>query len=64
MKLYRGVQPYVMPFMETFFDMIRYMETKLPEDGMLTAGDIVVILSGAPGGEAKSVDFLQIYKIR
>lgn len=64
MKLYRGVQPYVMPFMETFFDMIRYMETKLPEDGMLIKGDIVVILSGAPGGEAKSVDFLQIYKIR
>ncbi|TGK04818.1 pyruvate kinase [Leptospira semungkisensis] len=64
MKLYRGVQPYVMPFMETFFDMIRYMETKLPEDGMLVQGDIVVILSGAPGGEAKSVDFLQIYKIK
>ncbi|TGK00058.1 pyruvate kinase [Leptospira langatensis] len=64
MKLYRGVQPYVMPFMETFFDMIRYMETKLPEDGMLAPGDLVVILSGAPGGEAKSVDFLQIYKIR
>ncbi len=64
MKLYRGVQPYVMPFMETFFDMIRYMETRLPEDGMLSRGDIVVILSGAPGGEAKSVDFLQIYKIK
>ncbi|EQA45527.1 pyruvate kinase [Leptospira broomii serovar Hurstbridge str. 5399] len=64
MKLYRGVQPYVMPFMDTFQDMIRHMETKLAEDGMLGQGDIVVILSGAPGGQAKSVDFLQIYKIR
>ncbi|PJZ68662.1 pyruvate kinase [Leptospira perolatii] len=64
MKLYRGVQPFVMPFMETFLDMIRYMESKLTSDEVLSTGDTVVILSGAPGGETKSVDFLQIYRIK
>jgi hypothetical protein len=30
----------------------------------LNKGDIVVIISGTPGGHANSVDFVQIYEIK
>jgi pyruvate kinase len=64
MKLIRGVYPFVLPIMDKFPDMINFMSEKLKADGILQPGDKVVILAGAPGGEAYTVDFLQLYKIR
>jgi len=64
MNLHRGVYPFVIPIMDKFSDMVNYMNEKVKELNLLTAGDSIVILSGTPGGTAKSVDFVQIYKIK
>ncbi|WCL48242.1 pyruvate kinase [Leptospira sp. GIMC2001] len=64
MKLYWGVEPYVMPMMDKFPDMIAFMNKTLKSEGLVKEGDIVVILSGAPGSVAQTVDFIQIYTIR
>ncbi|GBF50593.1 pyruvate kinase [Leptospira ryugenii] len=64
MKLYWGVTPYVMPMMDKFPDMIAFMSKVLKSEGRLKAGDQVVILSGAPGSVAQTVDFIQIHKIK
>jgi pyruvate kinase len=64
MKLYWGVVPYVMPIMEKFPDMIAFMSKVLKSEGKLETGDQVVILSGAPGSVAQTVDFIQIHKIK
>ena len=64
MKLYWGVQPYVMPVMDKFPDMIAFMSKVLKAEGKLKTGDQVVILSGAPGSVAQTVDFIQIHKIK
>ncbi|TGK31715.1 pyruvate kinase [Leptospira gomenensis] len=63
MKLYRGVVPFVMPFFTRLEDMLAHMNQKLKEDELLYPGDKLVILSGAPGANVRSVDFLQIYRI-
>ena len=63
MKLYWGVTPYIMPMMDKFSDMISFMGKTLKAEGKLQVGDTVVILSGAPGSVAQSVDFIQVYKI-
>ncbi|TGN07040.1 pyruvate kinase [Leptospira ilyithenensis] len=64
MKLYWGVEPYVMPMMDKFPDMIAFMSKTLKQEGKLASGDTVVILSGAPGSVAQTVDFIQIHKIK
>jgi pyruvate kinase len=64
MNLHRGVYPFVIPIMDKFSDMVNYMNEKVKELNLLTTGDSIVILSGTPGGTAKSVDFVQIYKIK
>ncbi|BDA79865.1 pyruvate kinase [Leptospira kobayashii] len=64
MKLYWGVEPYVMPMMDKFPDMIAFMSKTLKQEGKLESGDTVVILSGAPGSVAQTVDFIQIHKIK
>lgn len=64
MKLYWGVEPYLMPMMDKFSDMIAYMNKTLKQEGLVQEGDKVVILSGAPGSVAQSIDFIQIYTIR
>jgi pyruvate kinase len=64
MNLHRGVYPFVIPIMDKFTDMVNYMNEKVKELNLLTTGDSIVILSGTPGGTAKSVDFVQIYKIK
>ncbi|MCZ8343553.1 MAG: pyruvate kinase [Leptospira sp.] len=64
MKLYWGVEPFVMPMMDKFPDMIAFMSKTLKSEGKLKSGDTVVILSGAPGSVAQTVDFIQIHKIK
>lgn len=64
MNLIRGVYPFVLPMMEKFNDMINFMNQKLKEENLLKEGDKIVILAGAPGGEAYTVDFLQLYHIK
>ncbi|MDF3820610.1 pyruvate kinase [Leptospira sp. 96542] len=64
MKLYWGVESYVMPMMDKFPDMIAFMSKTLKTEGKLKSGDTVVILSGAPGSVAQTVDFIQIHKIK
>lgn len=64
MKLYRGVFPYVMPIVDKFQDMINFMNKRLKEEKLIKSDDTVVILSSAPGSVPKSVDFLQIYRIK
>ncbi|TGN20650.1 pyruvate kinase [Leptospira idonii] len=64
MKLYWGVEPYVMPMMDKFPDMIAFMSKTLKAEGKLSSGDTVVILSGAPGSVAQTVDFIQIHRIK
>ncbi|MCE9500308.1 MAG: pyruvate kinase [Leptospira sp.] len=64
MNLYRGVYPFVMPMMDKFNDMISFMSRKLIAEKLIEVGDTVVILAGAPGGDANTVDFIQIYKIK
>jgi pyruvate kinase len=64
MNLYRGVYPFNIPFMDKFHDMINYMQEKLSSDQFLAKEDRVVILSGTPGGEANTVDFVQIYHFK
>jgi len=64
MNLYRGVYPFVMPLMDKFHDMIGYMSQTLKNQGLVRETDTVVILAGAPGGDAYTVDFIQIYKIK
>ncbi|MBK8394502.1 MAG: pyruvate kinase [Leptospiraceae bacterium] len=64
MKLLRGVYPFNIPIMDKFTDMINYMQEKLSKEGILKTGDKVVILSGTPGGEANTVDFVQIYHFK
>ena len=64
MNLLRGVYPFIIPIMDKFTDMINYMQQKLSSEEFLNAGDKVVILSGTPGGEANTVDFVQIYHFK
>lgn len=64
MKLYWGVEPFVMPMMDKFPDMIAFMNRTLKSGGYVKEGDKVVILSGAPGSVAQTVDFIQIYSIK
>lgn len=64
MNLMRGVYPFVLPMMDKFTDMINFMNEILKSEGILKEGEKVVILAGAPGGEAYSVDFLQIYTMK
>ena len=64
MNLLRGVYPFNIPIMDKFPDMINYMQEKLSKEGILKTGDRVVILSGTPGGEANTVDFVQIYHFK
>jgi len=64
MNLHRGVYPFVIPIMDKFNDMVNYMNEKVKELNLLNSGDSIVILSGTPGGSAKSVDFVQIYKVK
>jgi len=64
MKLFWGVEPYVMPMMDKFPDMIAFMSRTLKKEGKLESGDQVVILSGAPGSFAQTVDFIQIHKVK
>ncbi len=64
MKLYWGVEPYVMPLMDKFPDMIAFMSRTLKKEGKLQQNDKVVILSGAPGSVAQTVDFIQIHKVK
>ncbi len=64
MKLFWGVQPYIMPVMDRFPDMIAFMNRTLKSENLVQEGDKVVILSGAPGSVAQSTDFIQIYTIR
>ncbi len=64
MNLLRGVYPFIIPIMDKFTDMINYMQGKLSSEDILKSGDRVVILSGTPGGEANTVDFVQIYHFK
>jgi len=64
MQLYWGVEPFVMPMMDKFSDMIAFMNRTLKSIGYVKEGDKVVILSGAPGSVAQTVDFIQIYSIK
>lgn len=64
MKLMRGVYPFVLPIMDKFNDMINFMNEKLKSDQLLKPADKIVILAGAPGGEAYTVDFLQLFAIK
>lgn len=64
MQLYWGVEAYVMPMMDKFPDMIAFMSKTLKSEGKLKSGDTVVILSGAPGSVAQTVDFIQIHRIK
>jgi pyruvate kinase len=64
MNLHRGVYPFVIPIMDKYQDMVNYMNEKMKEYHWLNKGDIVVIISGTPGGHANSVDFVQIYEIK
>lgn len=64
MKAYWGVEPYVMPMMDKFPDMIAFMNRTLKNDNLIKEGDKVVILSGAPGSIAQTVDFIQIHTIK
>jgi pyruvate kinase len=64
MKVYWGVEPYVMPVMDKFPDMIAFMNRTLKAENLVKEGDRVVILSGAPGSVAQTVDFIQIYTIK
>lgn len=64
MKLYWGVEPFVMPMMDKFPDMIAFMNRTLKSGGYIKEGDTVVILSGAPGSVAQTVDFIQIYTVK
>jgi pyruvate kinase len=64
MNLHRGVYPFVIPMMDKFQDMVNYMNEKMKEISLLEPKDTVVILSGSPGGNANSVDFVRIYKIK
>ncbi|MCC5816616.1 MAG: pyruvate kinase [Leptospira sp.] len=64
MKAYWGVEPYVMPMMDKFPDMIAFMNRTLKGENLIEKGDKVVILSGAPGSVAQTVDFIQIYTIK
>ncbi len=64
MNLLRGVYPFIIPIMDKFPDMINYMQQKLSSEEFLKKGDKVVILSGTPGGEANTVDFVQIYHFK
>ncbi len=61
MNLYRGVYPFNIPYVDKFTDMLNYMEDYLLKEGFVKSGDKVVIVSGAPGGKANSVDFVQIF---
>ena len=60
----RGVYPLVLPMMDKFSDMINFMNQTIKEGGDIKEGDSVVILAGAPGGEAYTVDFLQLYHLK
>ncbi|MBE7412050.1 MAG: pyruvate kinase [Leptospiraceae bacterium] len=64
MNLYRGVYSFVMPLMDKFHDMIGYMSQTLKSENLVKETDTVVILAGAPGGDAYTVDFIQVYKIK
>ena len=64
MNLLRGVYPFIIPMMDKFPDMINYMQQKLSEEGFVNKGEKTVILSGTPGGEANTVDFVQIYHFK
>ncbi|MEM7181806.1 MAG: pyruvate kinase [Spirochaetota bacterium] len=65
MNLMRGVYPLVLPMMDKFNDMINFMNQAIQENKTsLQVGDTVVILAGAPGGEAYTVDFLQLYHLK
>lgn len=63
MNLLRGVYPFNIPIMDKFNDMINYMKEQLLALNIVESGDKVVILSGTPGGQANTVDFVQIYYI-
>jgi pyruvate kinase len=64
MKLFWGVEPFVMPMMDKFPDMIAFMNRTLKTSGLAVEGDKIVILSGAPGSVAQTVDFIQVYTIK
>lgn len=64
MNLYWGVTPFIMPVMDKFPDMMAFMSRELKKVNLLKEGDTVVLLSGAPGSVAQTVDFIQIYKIK
>lgn len=64
MNVIWGVEPYVMPMMDKFPDMIAFMNRTLKSENLIQSGDKVVILSGAPGSVAQTVDFIQVYTIR
>lgn len=63
LNLYRGIYPFLLPVMDNFNDMINFMDEYLKEIRLLESKDKIVILAGAPGGKAQTVDFIQIYNL-
>ena len=63
MSLCRGINPFVFPIMDHITDMIAYINRDLKVKNLVKEDDIIVLLFGTPG-EKRSINCLQVHRIK
>jgi pyruvate kinase len=63
MAFYWGVTPYLIPFSNTFEDMLSHVETAMVSATPIRPGQQVVIISGFPVSEMRLPNLALLYTV-